>query len=198
MSINFYKIHLGILFCFFSLNLLAQLDNKTQVKKHRFSIYGGVGLNYYFNNLVICKDCVLPWNYSLAARLMWEPGNFFSLGFETGYYQLYTVKYTTPSFETAQITNITIPIQLVVSMKFLKNYYADLSIGQTNLLYKFSSSDIESFDYSSWSLADYGLTVGYKRLFIGRVSTGAEIKFFHSEKNNDSNLAFVFMVGYNF
>lgn len=129
---------------------------------------------------------------------MWEPEHFIGFGLETGYYQLYTVRYTAPSFETVQIANTAVPIQLVVSMKFLKNYYADLSIGQTNLSYKFQSSDMGNFDSSSWSLADFGLTVGYKQLFLSRVFTGAEMKFFHSEKNIDSNLAFVFMVGYNF
>jgi hypothetical protein len=96
------------------------------------------------------------------------------------------------------VTNVAVPVQLVVSMKFLKNYYTDLSIGQTHLLYKFSSSDMGSFETSSWSLADFGITVGYKYLIKNRVSVCAETKFFHSAKFRDSNLALLFMVAYNF
>jgi hypothetical protein len=192
------KLHIGILFCFFSLNLVAQNNSHNQAKKHRFSLYGGVGPNYYFNNLVIDKNRVHPWNYSLTARMMWEPEHFLSLGIESGYYQLYTFNYTTTTFGPVHVTNIAIPVQLVVSMKFLKNYYADMSVGQSHLLNKFKSSNMGSFDAFSWSLADFGTTVGYKYLFKDRVSIGAETKFFYSTKHNDSNLAFVLMTGYNF
>jgi hypothetical protein len=198
MIMKNYKFYLGILFCFFSLNLLAQKDNHGQDKKHRFSLYGGVGPNYYFNNLVIAKNYVQPWNYSLTARLMWEPEHFISLGIESGYTQLYTVKYTAPSLWPAQVTKIVVPVQLVVSMKFLKNYYADLSIGQSNLVDKFRSPDMGSFETSSWSLADFGITLGYKYLIKNRISVGAESKFFYSTKNEDSNLALVLMVAFNF
>jgi hypothetical protein len=198
MIMKNYKHYLSILFCFFSLNLLAQKDNHGQDKKHRFSLYGGVGPNYYFNNLVIAKNYVQPWNYSLTARLMWEPEYFISLGIESGYSQLYTVKYTAPSLWPAQVTKIAVPVQLVVSMKFLKNYYVDLSIGQSNLVDKFSSPDMGSFETSSWSLADFGITLGYKYRIKNRVSVGAESKFFHYTKNKDSNLALVFMVAFHF
>ena len=198
MIMKNYKHYLSILFCFFSLNLPAQKDNHGQDKKHRFCLYGGVGPNYYFNNLVIAKNYVQPWNYSLTARLMWEPEYFISLGIESGYSQLYTVKYTAPSLWPAQVTKIAVPVQLVVSMKFLKNYYVDLSIGQSNLVDKFSSPDLGSFKTSSWSLADFGITLGYKYLIKNRVSVGAESKFFHSTKNDDSNLALVFMVAFHF
>ena len=193
-----YKLYLEILFCFFSLNLPAQNAPQVQFKKHRFSFYGGIGPNYYFNNLVNYKNEVRPWNYSVAARVMWEPEHFLSLGIESGYYQLYTVTYSVQPFGPAQVTNIAVPVQLVVSMRFFKNYYSDLSIGQTNLLYKFSSSELGSFHSSSWSLADFGIAAGYKHSFNNRISVGAETKFFHSPKHMDSNLAIVVMASCSF
>jgi hypothetical protein len=192
------KHYLIILFCFFSLNLIAQKDNQVQSKKHRFSIYGGAGPNYYFNNLVTARKDVQPWNYSLVARIMWEPEHFIGLGFESGYYQLYKVNYTETSMSPAQVTNIAIPIQLVVSMKFLKNYYADLSVGQTSLLNKLSNTNMGDVKATSWSLADFGVTLGYKYHIGERLSLGAETKFFYSTKNNDSNLALVVVAAFNF
>jgi Outer membrane protein beta-barrel domain len=198
MIMKNYKFCLTVFLCFFALNLLAQKDNHVQDKKHRFTLYGGVGPNYYFNNLVVAKSYVQPWNYSFVGRLMWEPEHFIGLGIESGYYQLYTVKYP-PSYPWhAEVINVAIPVQLVVSMKFLKNYYANISIGQTYLQNKFISQDKGSFESSSWSLADFGITMGYKYPVFDRVSVGAETKFFHSSKNEDNNLALVFMVSYRF
>jgi len=195
---KFLKQYLTILFCFLSATLIAQKDNYLDAKKHRFSFYMGLGPNYYFNNLDIGKNYVQPWNYSLTARLMWEPEHFLSLGIESGYYQLYTIKFPTTSSETAQMTNIAIPIQLVISMKFLKNYYTELSIGQTNLISKFSSSTKSNSEFNTWSLSDFGLTAGYKHPLNHYLSVGAESKFFHSSKNRDNNLALVFIVAFNF
>ncbi len=186
-----------ILCCMLLLNLSAQNNNQPAVKKHRYAVYGGVGPNYYFNNLASYKNNVNPWNYSLAARLMWEPEHFFSLGLETGYYQLYTVKFTAPSFEPAKVTSISIPVQLVASMRFLGNYYAELSAGQSYMIYKFKDSEIGSFNSTSWSLSDFLMTAGYRHRFKSRISIGSEIKFFYSAKNNDSNIAILLMVGYN-
>lgn len=193
-----HKHWLIILFCFFSLNLPAQQDKQVQNKKHRFSLYGGVGPSYYFNNLQVAREYVHPWNYSLTGRLMWEPGHFISLGFESGYYQLYTVKYGAPPLWPAQVTNIAVPIQLVVSMKFLKNFYADLSVGQTNLINKLRNSEMGNVESSAWSFADFGIALGYKYHIGKSLSVGAETKFFHASKNNDSNLALVVMVAVSF
>jgi len=189
---------LAMLFCIFSLNLVAQNNNVTQVHKHKFSLYGGVGPNYYFNNLVIAKNYVQPLNYSVSARLMWEPEHFISLGIESGYYQLYAVKYTAPSLWTAQVVNTAVPIQLVMSMKFLRNFYADLSIGQTNLVSKFSSPEKARVEYSTWSLADYGITLGYQHPINDHFSFGIESKFFHSTKNDDRNLALMLVAAFHF
>ena len=188
-----------MLFWLISWSLPAQKGDQVPVKKNRFCLYGGVGPNYYFNNLVIAKNFVHPWNYSLTARLMWEPEHFISLGFESGYYQLYTVTYKPPSSRwPAEVTNIAVPLQLVVSMKFLMSYYADLSIGQSNLITRFSNPEMGRFEASSWSLADFGITGGYKHFIGNRVSVGAETKFFHSTKNKDNNLALVVIAAFHF
>lgn len=195
---NFYRLHLGILFCFFSLNLLSQNNNSVHEKKHRFALYGGVGPNYYFNNLDIYKNSVNSRNYSSVVRLMWEPEHFLSLGIESGYNQLYSVKYTTQAFGPVQVTNIIVPLQLVVSMKFLKNYYTAITMGQTYFINKFSNLKLGSFNTYSWSLADFGVSGGYRYHFKNRISVGAEAKYFYSSKYNDRNMALVFMVGYCF
>ncbi|HTQ64492.1 MAG TPA: hypothetical protein VMI12_06820 [Puia sp.] len=193
-----YKFYIVILIILSSLNLQAQPNSNAHPKKHRFAFYAGAGPNYYFNNLATSKTHVDPWNHSFAGRFMWQPEHFLSLGIESGYYQLYTDNYFTQTFGTTRVKNIAIPIQIVVSTTILKNYYVNFSMGQTRLLNQVSNSGLGKIDAGSWSLADFGAAAGYKYIFKNRVSLGVETKFFYSTKYRDSNLALMFMAGYNF
>ena len=65
---------------------------------------------------------------------MWEPEHVLSVGIESGYYRLYTL--TGPDTLHANIANSAIPIQLVISMKFLKSFYFNFSMGQSKLINK--------------------------------------------------------------
>ena len=167
-----------------------------QNKKRRFAFYGGVGPNYYFNNLVIGKNLVNELNYSFMGRLMWEPEHLLSVGIESGYYRLYTMN--TPEPTHAHIANTAIPIQIVVSMKFLKTFYFDFSMGQSILLNKVNSETNGNFDASTVSLADFSGTLGYRYRFKNRISVGAEAKFFYSTGFVDRNIALIFVGGYKF
>jgi hypothetical protein len=61
------------------------LSNTAKPKKHRFSIYAGMGPSFYFNNLEVSKQYVREFNFAFVTRFMWEPGHNLSLGLETGY-----------------------------------------------------------------------------------------------------------------
>jgi hypothetical protein len=195
---NRFKPFFVVIIFFSSLNLAGQSKGNIQPKKHKFSFYGGIGPNYYFNNLDVEKSQVHLMNYSLVGRFMWEPEHGLSLGIESGYYKLYSIAYSLDSAGSGTIANATIPLLLVVSMKFLKNYYANFSMGQGCLFNTVNSSNFGHVRTSTWSLADYGVAVGYKHVSKNRISIGAETKFFYSSKFKDSNLTIAFMCGYNF
>ena len=186
----------GIFLAACSLHAIAQTGNGPFTKQHKFSIYGGIGPNYYFNNLVIGKSLVNSFNYSFSGRFMWEPGHLLSLGIESGYYRLYTLN--TPDSTQAHIANSAIPIQLVLSMKFLKAFYVNFSMGQSILLNKVKSQTYGNFDASTWSLADLAGTIGYRQRLTERISIGAEIKYFYSSGFVDRNIAIFFVCGYTF
>ncbi len=79
--------------CLIASRSLAQNDEGQYTKYRHFAIYAGVGPSYFFNNLTTFKDDVNPWGYEFSFRFMWEPkGSFVSLGFETGYYRIYSVE----------------------------------------------------------------------------------------------------------
>ena len=190
------NIIIGIVVIACSTNSIAQTNDHPQSKKRRFAFYGGFGPNYYFNNLAIAKNLVNEFNYSFVGRFMWEPEHLLSVGIETGYYRLYTMN--TPEPTHAHIANSAIPIQLVVSMKFLKTFYFNFNMGQSILLNKVNSDSYGNFDASSVSLADFTGTLGYRHRFKNRFSVGAEAKFFYSTGFVDRNIALIFVGGYKF
>jgi hypothetical protein len=189
----FNKKNICFLLCVFTLNINAQTNSTSSDKKHAFTIYGGLGPNIYFNNLVLAKDDVKELNYSFAARLMWEPEHLLSLGFETGYIRLYTV--SPREAPGVDISNYAIPLHVIVSMKFLKRFYFNFGSGQTILLNKVSS-ETETNNASAVSLGDFTGTLGYRKKFENRLSIGIETKFLFASKLDDKNMALLFMVGY--
>lgn len=191
---NRYKLFAVIMSCFFTSVLSAQSDSNAPTKQHKFFLYGGVGPNVYFNNLVIAKSYVHPFNYSFAGRIMWEPGHLLRLGIETGYYRMYSV--SDKSQQGVDISNSIIPFQLVVSMKFLKNFYANFSSGQSLLINKVTTPEKGKINSTSYSLGDFGLAVGYRRQIKERIFLSAETMLFYSSQLNDKNIALLFMVGY--
>lgn len=187
------RLILGLSIFVFSINAMSQPVSVEKKKIRHFVFYGGIGPNFYFNDLVLGKDQVNALNYSVVGRIMWEPEYRLSLGLETGYNRLYTMR--TPD---VHIINSSVPIQFVVSMKFLKSFYGNFSYGRSILVNKVSSTSYGNFDATAVSLADVTLTVGYKRKLNDRISLGTELKFYHASKANDENLALVFMCGYHF
>ncbi|HWA35566.1 MAG TPA: hypothetical protein VG737_15600 [Cyclobacteriaceae bacterium] len=165
-------------------------------KRHRNSVYLGVGPNYYFNNLVALKNEVNEFNYSFVARYMWEPEHLLSIGFETGYYRLYNIKLNGANHTS--IRNSAIPFQLVLGTRFLKNYYFNFAIGRSLLINDITTDADGDFDASALSLADFSTTVGYKKRLNDRFSLSSELKWYYASKASDMNLALAFVVGYGF
>jgi hypothetical protein len=167
-----------------------------QKNSHRWAMYAGIGPNYYINNLQVGKDLVKELNYNFVARLMWEPEYFLSLGFETGYNRLYSLSGNGPQAGNINIVNAAIPIQVVISMKFLKHYYCNFNLGQAFLINNVSTGNQGSNDASVLSLGDFGATIGYRRDISERFMLGGELKGYYSGKLEDKNISLVFMAGY--
>lgn len=183
-----------------SISLHAQdLSQSAKPKKHRFSIYAGMGPNFYFNNLEVSKQYVREFNFAFVTRFMWEPGHNLSLGLETGYNGLYSIKENPTVVSLAKISNAAIPLQLVISMKFFQDFYGSFTMGQSILLNKvYTKTPVSEQGYTATnlSLGDFGLAAGYKKSISRNVYLGAELKGFYSSKLNDKNLGLVFLTGF--
>lgn len=177
--------------------LHAQVQDSVGPAKYRkFVVYAGVGPSYFFNNLVAFKDQVSSFQYAFTARVMWEPQHSnLSLGFQTGYYRLYSVSTTEPV--VAHITNSSVPIMFVVAMKFPKGFYGQWAMGQSVTFNKVEAQGVQgNLDAKTWSLADFEATLGYRFVAKQRISYAAEIKGFYSSKYVNKTLAVLFVVGY--
>ncbi len=198
MKIFFLTILIAIGIGITSKGNAQELPTVNKKKKHKYSLYMGVGPNYYFNNLVLAKDYVRELNYSFVTRFMWEPEFFVSLGFETGYNKLYTVKGDPAATNGTKIVNASIPIQFIISMKFLKVFYGNFTMGQAIRLNKVTTNASGDYNASNFSLGDYGIGVGYKKSISNKFSIGTELKGYYSSKLEDRNMALLFMAGYKF
>jgi hypothetical protein len=200
LSIKYYipsrKLCMAALFCFTAVCSMAQTDSLQSGKYRKWAIYGGVGPSYFFNNLVALKNNVNSFQYAASVRIMWEPENsVLSLGFETGYYRLYTVHVTQPS--EAHVSNSSVPLFLVLSMKFSTKFYANWSMGQSITFNQVSAVGYDNdHNATTISLADFSATVGYRFVQKKRISYAAELKGFYSSSYANGTLALLFIVGY--
>jgi len=189
--------------CFIACHGMAQNGEGETAPYHKFAVYAGVGPSYFFNNVIIGKNQVNSFGYAFSARVMWEPEHsFLSLGIETGYFRLYTASGTLVDSSSGMqsnvhVSNSSIPIQFVISMKFTKQLYADWAMGQSITFNQVSASGITTnHNASTWSLADFTATVGYRFIKKTRISYAAELKGFYSSSYANSTIAIVFIVGY--
>jgi hypothetical protein len=191
------NIFLAVILIFTCYSHVHAQSDSTKSRESHFTIYLGVGPNYYFNNLEIEKDNVNELNHAIIGRIMWEPIYNLSLGFESGYNRLYTIS---KDFKNADgsidIVNSAIPLSFVIQMKFFENFYANFNVGTTILQNKVTTSHYGDFNASTISLGDFGGGIGYRKPFKKRFFLGAETKFMWSAKLEDRNLSLLFMAGY--
>jgi hypothetical protein len=150
---------------------------------------------------VIFKNDVNSFNYAFSARVMWEPEHsFLSLGFETGYFRLYTASSTVTVSgvsTNAHVSNSSVPLQFVVSMKFSRQIYADWAMGQSITFNQVDAQGVQTnHNATTWSLADFSATVGYRFIQKARISYAVECKGFYSASYANSTIAILFIVGY--
>ena len=189
-----------VIFTFFIVgHTMAQSEQGEKYRK--FVIYAGAGPSFFFNNLQLFSKNVKPWQYAISARFMWEPEfSKLSLGIETGYFMLYSVTDTLTAqgqTTTAHVTNASVPILFVVSMKFSKKLYGKWGMGQSITFNKVSATGINTnHDASTWSFSDFTATIGYRFIQKPRLSYAAEFKGFYSSGYQNATVALLFIVGF--
>jgi len=191
-----HKLLIALLFCFITGKSFAQNGEGYTGKYKKFAIYAGAGPSYFINNVETFKDDVSSFKYAISARFMWEPEHsFVSLGFETGYYNLYSAKSTNPRGE---VSNTCVPLLFVASMKFSKKFYANWSMGQSLNYNNISNTDSSKYNFNSSYLSpsDFAVTFIYRLVQKPTISYNIELKGFYSSKYENATIALLFIVGF--
>ncbi|HCY75827.1 MAG TPA: hypothetical protein DHV28_07880 [Ignavibacteriales bacterium] len=175
---------------------------KAQVKDTLYSISADAGIGYsrYLTTLQF-KDLNKN-GVSGTLRLMWHPEHLLSIGVETGYQYLYSIKSEIYSdeFGTSSISAsmISVPLLFVASMiifpKTLPNFELN---GGGGVYFLFNHGELyeSSIESSVFSLG-YHFGASYLAPVNDNLSIGGEIKYFYMSKLQDSNLLFQILFSY--
>lgn len=133
-------------------------------------------------------------------RVMWTPEHLLSVGFETGFARVYSVKakdVQTPFGRTdfSSVLNV-IPFSLTFSMHItrrLEGYIASTSY----LLYSYTQS-FGSSVYGTMLSIGFSAAFSYMWMVDDDWSAGCELKWYHIEKSKDDNAMFEVVVSYRF
>ena len=194
------KLIIALSTCFIVSHSMAQ--SQEPEKYHPFSVYVGAGPSFFFNNLQLFKENVKPLQYAFSGRFMWEPQHSkLSLGIETGYYRLYSVSDTVSNAQgevsNAHVTNASVPIMFVVSMRFSEKFYANWGMGQSITFNKVSATGVNTnHNATTWSYSDFSATVGYRFIQKPKISYAVEFKGYYSSGYENATIALFFIVGF--
>jgi hypothetical protein len=152
--------------------------------KH-YSLAVGAGWSHYINSLetVDSKDVGKDF-IGISLRFLWEPEYRLSLGLETGYYRIYSVKKQVSPEISGESQFYAMPLLLVARMRIVDQFYLSVAPGLTILSQKISGMG-EKISSSTLSLANFEGTATYIYPLNRRFSLGGDLKFLYFGKTND-------------
>lgn len=169
-----------------------------------YSLSADVGLGYS-RYLTTLEFMDLNKNgFSGTFRVMWHPEHLLSIGVETGYQYLYSIKtsITSDEFGTSELkaSMVSVPLLFVASMIIFPKSLPDFELkGGSGAFFMFNYGELfGSSIYSSVFSLGYIVGASYIHTVHEDISIGGEIKYFYISKLQDSNLTLQFLFSYNF
>lgn len=172
---NTNKIFLIILLCALTPALFAARKDSTKVSLNHYSLAVGVGWVHYVNTLEIGSEKASINSAGVGLKFFWEPEHRLSLGLETGYYHLYTVKNTTYSDMKGQASMSAVPLLLNIRMRIVDNFYLSTGAGLAIMINKVSGID-KSISTNILSMSNFQASASYIYPLSKRWNVGGEFK----------------------
>lgn len=170
------------------------LSGQKEVRSRALKLTLGGGYGYYFNTFTNVLDGdVINSRPSFYGKLLWQPEHRLRIGFESGYYEIYsTTRIETVDKTQKLTTNLNfIPLFLSFAMKMTKHFDINFATGGAIMNYgvmvnKSKKSRIEG---QTLSLSDF--TTGFTwYLPLGkRCELGTEFKYLNLGKTRDSHVS---------
>lgn len=162
----------------------SQLKMDTDEKPDHFSLAAGTGWTHYFNNLEYGDKNIRTDFSGISLRFFWETEYLLGLGFESGYYRLFSVKGELNPGVSIESERGVIPLMMLVRMRIIKNIYLGTGLGYALLTNKFSDSG-EPVKTTTLSLSNYQASASYIFPVSKHLRLGGEIKLYNFGSLND-------------
>jgi hypothetical protein len=135
---------------------------------------------------------------------MWHPEHLLSLGIESGYTYLYSVKSSINSVEFGyseiKASMISVPLMMVSSMRIFPLTLPDFEVhGGGGVYWLFNNGELYGRNISS-SIFSFGYNLGATYLvpLSQAFSIGAEVKYYYISKLQDSDIGLKILFSYDF
>lgn len=162
----------------------AAKKDSARVSLNHYSLTIGVGWTHFINSLVIGKDNASINSAGVSLKFFWEPEHRLSLGLETGFYKLYSVKGKTNPDISGQASMSVIPLLLTLRMRIVDHFYLSVGAGLAAMFNKVTGFDTR-INSTIWSLSNYQYSGSYVYPLSKHWLVGGEFKVFNFGKADD-------------
>ncbi len=186
------------MFLFVSFAKTAEAQEETK-SKSSLNIMIGTGLGVYLKDLpTVPDDDIHNLKPVVSAKFYWKPPHRVQLGFETGYYPLYSttaIQYEGEEPVDAKSQTTALPLMINVDLRVWKDWHIAIGTGPTML---FSSTEFMGDKASSTvlSAANFIISTSYLYPLTDRFCLGGEVSYFYIGKTVDSHLSFKASLSY--
>ena len=187
----------GLIIIFFI--LISPLFGRAQEQKpNNWSVGAGVGWFHYINTLDIGADLAKTNQVGYTFRFMWEPEHRLSMGFESGYYTIYSME-RPPSTQGPGGNAKLSAIQLLLAFRIrvLPDLFLAGGPGMT-IMYSDVTVLNSTSNSSFLSLANLHLSAMYRKKINDRFDIGGEVKFLNFGKTEDYGYSVQVVGAYHF
>ncbi len=158
----------------------AARKDSSKVSLNHYSLSVGAGWVHYINTLEIGKDQAQTNSAGVSLKFFWEPEHRLSLGLESGFYRIYSVKADTG----AKVVMSAMPLLLNVRMRIIDHFYLSAGAGLA-LMFNNISGKEEKISSTILSLSNYQFSASYIYPLDNHWNIGGEFKFLNFGKSAD-------------
>lgn len=173
-----------VLIVLLSYGAFSQKADSIKVRRNHYSLTVGVGWAHYINTLEIGKDNATINSAGVSLKFFWEPEHRLSLGLESGFYRLYSVKSKSYTDVTGQATMSAMPFLLVVRMRIVDQFYLSAGAGLALMFNKVTGID-NKVNSNILSLSNYQFSGSYLYPLTKHWQVGGEFKVLNFGKASD-------------
>jgi hypothetical protein len=163
---------------------IAAEKDSTKVNLNHYSLAIGLGWAHYINTLEIGKEEATTNSAGVSMKFFWEPEHRLSLGLETGFYRLYSVKSKTYTDDHGKASMSVVPLLLTIRMRIIDQFYLSAGAGLGIMFNKITGFD-NKLTNQILSMANFQASASYLYPLSKHWNVGGEIKVLTYGKTDD-------------